>query len=136
MRLQGAIFDMDGTLLDSMSMWTEFATGLLREFGRTPKPGLDAVLKPMTLRQASEYVRSEYGIAQSVDEIVALSNERINRFYREQVQIKPNVDKFLSILKMEGVWMYVATATDREPAESALRRTELGQYFRGILTCT
>ena len=43
--------------------------------------------------------------------------DRVADFYQHEVQAKPGVDKFLSLLKMEGVWMYVATATDRPLAE-------------------
>ena len=43
--------------------------------------------------------------------------------------------KFLSLLKMEGVWMYVATATDRHLAEAALRHAGIDGYFRGLMTC-
>lgn len=55
-------------------------------------------------------------------------------FYQHEVQAKPGVDKFLSLLKMEGVWMYVATATDRPLAEAALRHAGIDHYFRGLIT--
>ena len=64
-----------------------------------------------------------------------MGDARMERFYRERVTPKPDVEKLLSILKMEGVWMYVATATNRPLAEAGLRRTGLDRYFRGILTC-
>ena len=45
------------------------------------------------------------------------------------------MEKFLSLLKMEGVWMYVATNTDRDLVEAALKHTGLEGYFRGVMTC-
>lgn len=74
-------------------------------------------------------------MTQSVDEIVALIEAQVEDFYTHQVQAKAGVVKFLSLLKMEGVWMYVATATDRHLAEAALRCAGIDGYFRGILTC-
>jgi len=50
------------------------------------------------------------------------------------VQAKPGLKKFLALLKMEGVWMYVATATDRPLAEAALRHAGIYDYFRGLIT--
>ena len=136
MRLQGAIFDMDGTLLDSMPVWESLGSHLLRELGYQPEPGLDRKMKPMSLLQAAAYCREHYALPQTVEEIAALVDGRVDHFYREEVYAKPGADRFLSLLKMEGVWMYVATATDRAQAEAALRRTGLDGYFRGMLTCT
>ena len=59
---------------------------------------------------------------------------RMEDFYSTQVRPKPGLEKFLSILKMEGVWMYVATATHRRLTEKALKTAGIDQYFRGIIT--
>lgn len=136
MRLQGAIFDMDGTLLDSMHIWDHFGTRFLRELGVEPDPDTEDRVKVMTVRQCARYFRERYQLPQTEQELVDMTNSRVSRFYREEVQPKPDVEKFLSLLKMEGVWMYVATATDREQAEMALNHTGLMRYFRGILTCS
>ena len=58
----------------------------------------------------------------------------MERFYRQEVRPKPGLEKFLSILKMEGVWMYVATATDRALSETALKTAGIDRFFRGIVT--
>ncbi len=135
MRLQSAIFDMDGTLLDSMHMWKDLGGELLRGLGYTPAPDLQERLKALTLREGAAYCKEAYGMPQSVDELTARIAARIEDFYRNEVRAKPGVANFLSLLKMEGVWMYVATATDRPLAEAALRRAGIRDYFRGVLTC-
>ncbi len=136
MRLQSAIFDMDGTLLDSMGIWNEVGAGLLRAQGIEPEPDYWDQIKTMTLHQGAAYCKEHYGLPQSVEEIAAMTEARVDRFYRSEVQAKPGVKQFLSLLKMEGVWMYVATATDRHLAEAALRHAGILEYFRGILTCS
>lgn len=136
MRLEGAIFDLDGTLLDSMHVWDDVASDLLREMGIKPEPGLDRKVRTMGLHAGAAYCQKTYGLRQSEDEIVAMADARVDRFYQEEVTAKPEADKVLSILKMQGVWMYIATATDREQAEGALRHTGLDGYFRGIMTST
>lgn len=134
MRLQSAIFDLDGTLLDSMSMWQDLGVSLLDSFGVQADADLREKLKPMTLRQGAAYCRETYHLAATVEELVAVLEKRVDNFYHNKVQAKPGVKRFLSLLKMEGVWMYVATATDRHLAEPALRHAGIDGYFRGIVT--
>jgi len=136
MRLQGGIFDMDGTLLDSMSVWKSQGSGLLRRRGIEPEPGLDGKLRPLSLLDAVGYCREHYGLPETPEELAAEVNAQVDSFYRSEVRAKPGAEKFLSILKMEGVEMYIATATDRDQVEAALRHTDLLRYFQGILTCT
>lgn len=135
MRLQSAIFDMDGTLLDSMHVWNDLGPNLLRSCGIEPGPELRDKLRTVTVREGAAYCKAAYGLPQTVDEIVAAIEGQVEDFYFHHVQAKPGVQKFLSLLKMEGVWMYVATATDRRLAEAALKHAGIDQYFRGMLTC-
>lgn len=135
MRLQSAIFDMDGTLLDSMGMWTNLGADVLRQLGREPAPDLRSHIQSLSLREGAAYCREAYGLTETVDEVVTLLEGRIQQFYRTEVQAKPGLVKFLSLMKMEGVWMYVATATDRHLAEDALAHAGIRDYFRGVVTC-
>lgn len=134
MRLQSAIFDMDGTLLDSMPIWRGLGASLMREMGLAPGPELNDRLKTLSLRDGLAYCKELYHLPQTVDELADMVFDRIHDFYCERVQPKPGVERFLSLLKMEGVWMYVATATDRPLAEAALRHAGIGGYFRGVIT--
>ena len=134
MRLQSAIFDMDGTLLDSMPIWRDLGATMLRDLGIRPGPELEEKLKTLSLRDGVAYCKAYYHLPQTEDELVERVFGRIQKFYCESVETKPGVKKFLSLLKMEGVWMYVATATDRPLAEAALRHAGIDQYFRGMIT--
>ena len=130
MRLQSAIFDMDGTLLDSMPIWRDLGTSVLRGLGIEPEPETSEMLKTLSLRHGIAYCKEHYHLPQTEEELIG----RVADFYQNEVQAKPGVEKFLSLLKMEGVWMYVATATDRPLAEAALRHAGIDHYFRGLIT--
>ena len=134
MRLQSAIFDMDGTLLDSMHMWRGMYAQVVRDMGKEPQPDFVEQVKPLTLRQAAAYCKEAHDLPLTVEEVIQRFENRINTFYRTEVQAKPGLKEFLSLLKMEGVWMYVATATDRPLAEAALRHAGIDGYFRGMVT--
>lgn len=134
MRLQSAIFDMDGTLLDSMGMWRTRASALVRSHGGTPPPGLDRQVNHMSVFEGVAYCKDLCGLPGTVDQLVEEIWEQIWHFYQHEVQPKPGLVKFLSLLRMEGVWMYVATATDRPLAEAALRTAGIDGFFRGLIT--
>lgn len=134
MRLQSAIFDMDGTLLDSMGMWRGLGGKLARSHGVEPPPDLDLRVAALGLWEGTAYCKEVCGLPGTVEELVKQVWGQIESFYRHEVKPKPGVVEFLSLLKMEGVWMYVATATDRPLAEAALRCAGIEGYFRGMIT--
>lgn len=135
MRLQAAVFDMDGTLLDSMHIWNNVGPRALREAGYDPGPELHDKLKVMTFEDGARYCKELFHMPQSVEEIVEMTLALVRDFYHKEVRAKPGVIPFLSLLKMQGVDMYVATNTGRDLAEAGLRRAGLEGYFKGLITC-
>lgn len=136
MNLKGAIFDLDGTLLDSMFIWDTIGADYLISRGITPEEGLNEKFKSLSIIQAAEYYRSNYGLIDSVEEIVDGVNKMIEHYYFDVVNTKTGVKKLLERFSNQGVKMCVATATDKYMAEAALKRNGIYYYFSGILTCT
>lgn len=134
--IEGAIFDLDGTLLDSMHIWNNMGENYLRSIGYEPKENLNETFLTMSLKEAAEYYISEYGVTLTVDEIMAGVNEMTARYYRNEAAVKPGVPEFLERLKKSGVKMCVATATERPYVEAALNRCGIAGYFSEIFTCT
>ena len=79
MRIRGAIFDVDGTLLDSMFIWDTIGETYLRSIGYEPREKLNEVFKNMSLFQAARYYRTEYGVTLSIDEIMNGVNAMLER---------------------------------------------------------
>lgn len=126
---------MDGTLLDSMHIWDDLGSNMLRRMGYEPEPDMQEKVMVMTLRESAEYCKTTYNMPQTVDEIMDLTLAEVEDYYVNHAEAKPGVKKVLSLLKMDGVWMYVATNTERRLAEAALKHAGIRDYFRGILTC-
>lgn len=134
MKLEGAIFDMDGTLLNSMYIWETYGSDYLKSRGIEPRSGVDAVTVAMSLQNAARYLIREYGLADSEETIVNDINLMVEDQYFHLVQPKPGVPELLKRLHEGGVRMAVATATDRYQVEAALERCGLMRYFSAIFT--
>ncbi len=132
--IRAAIFDMDGTLLDSNGHWEKAPDVYLAGLGKQAQPGLAQVIFDMTLPEAADYLIREYGIEQTPEEILAGVNQAMEAFYREETPLKEGVRELIDELQMRGIPLIVATVTDRPLVEVALRRHGLLDYFEGIVT--
>lgn len=134
MAIKGAIFDMDGTLTDSMhlwvNMWKEYP--LLR--GVTPTEADLKAMRGMMLDDMAKYMIAHMGMTDTPEELVADINRQVEPGYFSQVEAKPTVVETLERLKEAGVKMVVATATDRYLTEGCLTRLGLMKYFDRIYT--
>lgn len=134
--IQGAIFDLDGTLLDSMHIWSEIGLKFLQNEGVTPPPGASEEFVKLGLVQAAEYYIEHYAPDKTVMDIVKSINALVEDFYFKEVLLKDGVIEFLEYLKKKNVKMCIATATDKYMVEKALERNGIREYFSEIFTCT
>jgi HAD superfamily hydrolase (TIGR01509 family) len=135
MSIKGAIFDLDGTLLDSMPLWNNFGQYYLQTRGIVSPAGLGETLKAMSLLQAARYFREHFGFVDTETEILIQFNDLLAMHYRDRIVLKPQVYSFLKRLKEAGVKLCIATATDRNLAQAALQRLGIIGCFEFILTC-
>lgn len=133
--IRGAIFDMDGTLLDSMWIWEHYASQYITSRGMPPAPDLDERLGTATLGEAAAYLCRTYRLPETAEETEADIARTVTLLY-ERVVPMPGVPEMLAALSAAGVRMAVATLTERGDAERVLARLGLLDYFEGIFTCT
>ena len=128
-----AIFDMDGTLIDSMVFWKNLATEYLTSKGilQIPADILEQI-KPMTMSESAALFRREFGLTGDVE---AQMNEMMEDHYRNVIPLKPGAWEYLENLHRQGVRMCVASATAEHLMESCLTRLGVRQYFEFLLSC-
>lgn len=133
--IKGAIFDFDGTLVDSMFIWDTIGEEYLRSLGKEPHEDFKETFMTLTLEEAAVYYREHYGVTLSVKEIVDGVNAMVEQTYRTKVTLKPGIPEYLAWLKENGVRLCVATVTDRYLVEETLDRLGVRHYFSEIFTC-
>jgi len=133
--IKGAIFDCDGTLLDSMEMWSGVETRYLISLGGTPRPGLSEDLRMLGGTEVPRYFQTEYRITLSISDMKAGLNAMMEDFYFTEVPLKDGVASALKTLFERGFKMCVATATDRYLVEAALQRCGVLGYFGRVFSC-
>ncbi len=133
--INGAIFDFDGTLFDSMFIWDTIGEIYLCSLGIEPEERLGEKLKSCTLEETAVYFREAYGVNFTTAEIMKGINDKVEDYYMNKVLPKEGVREFLEELKEHGVKMCVATVTDKYLVKAALERCNLYGYFSEIFTC-
>jgi len=131
--IQGAIFDLDGTLIDSMPLWDNIGISLLESLGATPLPDLKEQLRPMSLEESCVYIKKEYSLKQTPDELLFMLLNMVKDSYRN-VPLKNGVKEMLS--SMKGVKKYICTLTEPKLAQAVLERNGVWDYFDGIVSAT
>ena len=134
--IQGVIFDFDGTIFDSNYVWATAGERFFQSIGIAPKSNLQEEIRTMSLYQSACYIREEYGLSLTVEEIMEGINQTVEDAYFHEVQPKVGVLPFLHALKAAGIRMCIATATDRYQIEAALRRCDMRDFFEAIFTCS
>ncbi len=134
-KFKGAIFDMDGTLTDSMYIWDAAGETYLRNQGKEPEPNLRETLRPLSLVQAAKLFQEQYGIPHSTDEILKGFDAVVENEYRHHVTLKPGAMELLEHLKKQGLKMTIATSSPRQIVLMVLKRLKILPYFSHVVTC-
>lgn len=134
--MKAAIFDVDGTLLDSMSVWEDIGERYLTSQNITAEKNLRAALHTMSLEQGAAWMKEKYQLDKSISQIIEEVLKIVSDFYRFEAPLKPGVKKTLEWFKERNIQMTVATSGNRELTEAALARNGILDYFEQIYTCT
>ena len=134
-KIKGAIFDLDGVLLDSMSIWTDLGARYLADWGVEAEEGLAETLFSMSMEQGAEYLASNYDIPVDAGEVLDGMRDMLRDFYFFEVGAKEGAAELLEGLTSQGVLAVAATSSPRLHVEKALERNGLLKYMAKIFTC-
>lgn len=131
---QGAIFDLDGTILDSMGVWRQIDVEFLGKRGISVPPDYLEAITPLGFDRAAEYTIRRFSLPESREEIVREWYLMAENAYRYQVELKEGAGEWLNRLKSLNIPLAVATSSDEALFVPALKRTGIYDCFDAFVT--
>lgn len=136
-KIKGAIFDMDGTLINSLIVWDTIWEGLRKKFSEDFQISKedDKKVRTMTLFGAMEFIHERYRLGNSPEELLDELNRILLDFYSNVVEVKEGVIEFLDYCLEKGIKMCIASATDVSLLKIVIEKFSFDKYFPDILSC-
>lgn len=135
-KIQAVIFDVDGVLFDSMWMWDELDEKYLRSLGLEMREETTKAVSKMSFEEAADYLRVEYRLDLTVEEIVGQIQDMVRNFYYQEVTLKAGVRRMLENLARRGIPAVIASASDLDMLEHALTRCQIRPMIKKVFTCS
>ena len=111
--IRGAIFDIDGVILDTMSVWRELGSRYLARFGIAAEKDLNKTLFSMSMEQGAEYLKQKYRPKTDAGEILEDIKKMLEEFYFFEAEEKAGARELLALLRGAGVPVAAATSSPR-----------------------
>ena len=127
--IKAVIFDMDGTLLDSTSLWHDIDTAFFAKRGMGVPEEYAQHIVHLGLQQAAIYTKRAYGFKETPEEIMEEWHQMSLNIYQNDVRMKPGALELLELLKSRGIKMAIATANDEQLYMPCIERLGIKKYF-------
>lgn len=131
---KGAIFDLDGTVLDSMGLWRKVDELFFTSRNMPIPEGYIQAISPLGTVGAAHYTKNTYGIKESVEEIIEEWQTTAKKEYSEHVSLKPFAKEYILSLKEKGLTLAIATASDPDMFSECLVKNGIRDVFNFIIT--
>ena len=132
--VKALIFDMDGTLIDSMGVWEQIDVEYLARFGFQKPVDLHDEIEGSGFYETAVYFKNRFGISDSVEKIQQDWNDMAEYKYTHEIPLKEGVREFLQSMKKAGKKMGIATSNSRGLTARVLKAHRVEDYFDAIIT--
>lgn len=134
--IKGVIFDVDGTLFDSMGTWHDSGYNVLKSLGIDADKRIGDIFFSMTMDEVVDYIKENFSVNESRDFLKNGIHDQVEYAYRNEIELKPGVMRILDWVKDSKIPATIATSTDRFLIEIGLARLGIEDYFDEIYTAT
>lgn len=132
--IKAVIFDVDGTLVDSMWIWRQVDIEFLSRRGIELPVDLQKDIEGISYTGTAEYFKKRFKLSESVEEIKEEWREMADDFYNSKIPLKDGVREVLELYRNKGMKLGIATSNSRELVNTMLKRHKLELYFDKIRT--
>lgn len=132
--VKAVIFDMDGTLIDSMWVWKQVDIDYLKKRNIALPGDLQKAIEGLSFTETAIYFKNRFNINETIDEIKKEWFDMVKEYYESVIEAKQGVKEFLEFLKENGYKVGMATSNHIELVESVLKRNKIYDYFDSIVT--
>lgn len=134
--VKGVIFDVDGTLLDSVEVWMTVSSKYICSLGLVPEEGLDEYIFSMSMDEGAVYLSERYHLEKAPRQIIKEIDEMLKEYYWKEAPLREGAMELLRWLRQQNIPAAVATATDEPLITGAFERLGIRSFFRKIFTCS
>lgn len=131
---KGVIFDLDGTLADSMNVWRELDVIYLEKYGYEVPADLHDEIEGMSFTETAVYFKERFNIPDTIDEIKKCWSRMAYDIYCNDVVLKPGVAEFLPYIKSLGCKIAIASSNVHTLIQAFLNAHHIAEYFDAIVT--
>ena len=131
---EAVLFDLDGTLIDSMWMWHAIDVEYLAGFGLETPDDLGAAIEGMGFSETAAYFKDRFRLPDSIEQIKKTWNNMAHDIYCTRVPLKTGVMKFLKHLKTKGIKTAIGTSNSVELANDVIDALGISDYFDTLVT--
>ena len=131
--ITGAIFDCDGTLVDSMPMWNAIVEDTFDAYGIPKTPELLAEAETYNFDDMCFWFHERFGIGESGEAVLATIRAEVQDHYRHDIPLFDGCRRFLDELRDAGVRMLILSATTEPEVRVALETHGLSDYFERVI---
>ena len=128
------LFDLDGTLVDSMWMWKAIDIEFLGEYGYECPDDVQRAIEGMSFSETAVYFKERFDLPLSLDEIKAVWVKMSIDKYRHEVPLKPGVLEFLKYCREKGIRTGIGTSNGSEIVDAVLTSLNVKEYFDVVVT--
>lgn len=133
--IKAVIFDLDGTLVDSMGVWRRVDVEFLGRRGIPLPDDLPRELESMEFMEVARYFKGRFSLPDTPEEIAAEWTDMAMDQYLHKVPMKPGLKEFLDHLKENQIPAAIASSNHMDLVQAALKGHELEHYFSAVVTC-